>query len=72
MQTLNDLLDATPFAGLAVTTCHTGYNASVQFDEDHWSPTVFGTCASEAIAKALALRPVPVADVAPVLAPPPY
>lgn len=54
--------------GLTVTNVHTGYNASVSFKEDEWSPHEFGTTAADAIRKCIRLhRPA-----RPVLAPPPY
>jgi hypothetical protein len=65
---LSSALDATPFVGLAVTFCHTGFNASIEFRDGEWSPHTFGTTASEAILKCLGKwAPVPV-----LLPPPPY
>lgn len=76
---LSKILDATPFIGLAVTNVHTGYNASIEFEDGAWSPHEFGETASLAILKAIRLHaPVP-ASLAPLapcplpaLAPPPY
>lgn len=67
---LSDLLDAAAFVGLAVSFVHTGYNASVEYEDGHWSPHEFGTTASEALAKCLRLH-APSAASAP-LPPPPY
>lgn len=72
---LSDRLDAQPFVGLAVTFVHTGYNASIEFEDGQWSPNVFATSASGAIERVLrefgrvgvVEAPAPV-----VLAPPPY
>lgn len=63
---LTKILDDTPFLGLAVTFVHTGFNASIEFENGQWSPHEFGGTASEAILKAIRLH-------APVLlSPPPY
>lgn len=75
-KSLTDTIDGTPFLGLAVTFVHTGYNASVEFEDGQWSPHIFGVSASEAIQKCfakhapLALPPLP--DLSPSIAPPPY
>jgi hypothetical protein len=71
MPYLIDLLDGTPFVGLAVTNVHTGYDASIEFEDGAWSPHEFGESASAAILKCIAKHaPAPIA--APSLAPPPY
>lgn len=70
MVNLAELLDATPFVGLAVTFVHTGYNASIEFEDGQWSPNVFATSASGAIERVLREYGRPVTPV--VLAPPPY
>ncbi len=63
---LTKIIDETPFVGLAVTFVHTGYNASIEFEDGHWSPHEFGATASAAILKCIRLH-------APKsLAPPPY
>jgi hypothetical protein len=66
---LTEIIDETPFVGLAVTFVHTGYNASIEFEDSHWSPHEFGSTASEAILKCIA-KHAPAAP--PLLAPPPY
>jgi hypothetical protein len=70
-KSLIDTLNATPFVGLAVTFVHTGYTASIEFENGQWSPNEFGTCASDAILKAIRLHaPAPsVKAAAPPLAP---
>lgn len=73
MVSLNDLLDGAPFVGLAVTFVHTGYNASIEFEDGQWSPNEFGTSASDAIRKVFAKHaPSPPTPLASPLAPPPY
>lgn len=72
MQNVIDMLDASGFRGLMLTNCHTGYNASVQFEEGKWSPRVFAGTASEAIEKVLRLHGRREVAPAPTLAPPPY
>lgn len=67
-KSLTDILDATPFMGLAVTFVHTGFNVSIEFTEGKWSPHEFGGTASAAILKCIAKHAPP----APLLAPPPY
>jgi hypothetical protein len=71
MPTLPEILDGTPFVGLAVTNVHTGYNASIEFEDGKWSPHEFGATASEAILKALRLY-APVPAPAPAIPPLPY
>jgi hypothetical protein len=51
---LAQLLDGTPFVGLAVANVHTGFNVSIELEPGCWSPQVFATTASEAIAKCIA------------------
>lgn len=53
-KSLIDTINATPFIGLAVTFVHTGYNASIEFEDGQWSPHEFATCASDAILKCFA------------------
>ncbi len=66
---LTKILDGTPFVGLAVTFVHTGFNASIEFEDGQWTPHEFGGSPSEAILKCIAKHaPLP----APVIAPPPY
>lgn len=65
---LTKILDATPFVGLAVTFVHTGYNASIEFEDGAWSPHEFSVTASAAITKCIQLHaPKPA-----LLPPPPY
>lgn len=67
-KTLTEILDAMPFAGLAVVNVHTGFNASIEFEVGTWSPHEFGGSPSEAILKCIekhAPKPAP-------LLPPPY
>ena len=67
-KSLTDLIDGTPFVGLAVTFVHTGFNASIEFADGQWSPHEFAGTASEAIAKCIAKHaPSPA-----ILPPPPY
>jgi len=65
---LTQILDATPFVGLAVANVHTGFNASIELEPGCWSPQTFGTTASEAILKCIELH----APSAPLLPPPPF
>lgn len=71
---LTEILDASPFVGLAVVNVHTGYNASIEFADGHWSPFEFAGTASEAIRKCFRLHgeePAP-PEYLPALSPPPY
>jgi hypothetical protein len=67
-KSLIDTIDSTPFEGLAVTNVHTGFNVSIEFERDQWSPAVFGTSPSDAILKAIRLH-APKAAALPPLAP---
>jgi hypothetical protein len=55
-KSLIDTIDSTPFQGLSVTNVHTGFNVSIEFERDQWSPPVFGTSPSDAILKAVRLH----------------
>lgn len=66
---LTDIIDATPFVGLAVTFVHTGYNVSIEFEDGAWSPHEFAGTASDAILKCIRMHAPP---AIPLLPPPPY
>jgi hypothetical protein len=78
-KSLTDIIDGTPFVGLAVTFVHTGFNASIEFEDGQWSPHEFATCASDAILKCFAkhapAKAAPLPDLPPIVMlppPPPY
>lgn len=70
-KSLIDTINATPFYGLAVTFCETGYNVSIEYPREVWSPHEFAACASDAILKCIAKHgPQPAATPAPLTPPP--
>ena len=72
-KSLTEILDGCAFVGLAVSFVHTGFTASVELDDGQWSPNEFGTTASKAIAKCLAMHAPPAAaplPPCPIPAPP--
>lgn len=69
---LTEIIDGSPFVGLALAFVHTGYNASIEWRDGEWSPQTFGSTASEAIAKCVRLHGPPAVPVVKIVPPPPY